>query len=257
MEESTQSEKALVLGGGSTLAQYFKEIYPNNVVLVPKNICNITNPQEIKSLLAHSSAQYVINTAAITDMVQCETNPKECMHINAEAVSTLSALCLKYDKKLIHISSNYAVNPTNVYGESKRMSEKGVDPQFLIIRTSFFSEKTYAVKMLLSKKPVQAYKNLYFNPVSVVELVRSIWKYRTHKGLMNIFAQECVSYFEFASMICKALRLDPEEYCIPTLYEKGAEVLQRSQNACIDTDIPIALNDDIATFIQNTFHGLK
>ena len=99
---------------------------------------DITNIKILEKVIKRTRAEYILNCAAITDIGYAEKNPKECFNVNSIAVWNLDILTRKYNKKLIHLSSDYAVNPTNVYGYSKLISERLINKsKNLIIRTSF------------------------------------------------------------------------------------------------------------------------
>lgn len=199
----------LILGGESRLAQCFKSLYPNESIALSKKQCNITKTLLLEQMIKKTVCPYVLNCAAITDIKICETNPKLCFSVNSIAVYSLYKICLKYRKKLIHISSNAAVNPVNMYGWSKFLSEKMAQSQnALIVRTDFYDKTTYIVKNLMQQKPINAYTNVYFNPISINYLATQIYTRKDKSGIINIFTNEKISFFEFAQEFCDVFSLD-------------------------------------------------
>jgi len=198
----------LIFGGDARLAQCFKSLYPNECITLNKKQCDITKTLLLEQIIKKTVCPYVLNCAAVTNADECERNPNLCFSVNALSVYTLSKICLKYKKKLIHISSNAAVKPINMYGWSKFLSEKMVNPHHLIIRTDFYDTNTYIVKNLIQQKPINAYTNVYFNPISINYLACQIYTHKHKSGIINIFTNEKISFFEFAQEFCDVFALN-------------------------------------------------
>mgnify|MGYP001561565216 CR=1 FL=1 len=198
----------LILGGDSRLGKCFKSLYPNECIPLSKKQCDITQAFLLDRIIKQTNCPYILNCAAITDTEECEKNPALCFAVNSFSVYALSKICLKYNKKLIHISSNAAVRPINMYGWSKFLSEKMTKPSGLVIRTDFYDEKTYIVKNLMAQNAIVAYSNVYFNPISINYLVHQIYIQKDRTGIINIFTNEKISFYEFAGKFCDIFSLD-------------------------------------------------
>ncbi len=241
-------DKFLILGGNSRLANCFSSLYPDITEKVTKADCDITNKKAVDNTLKTSKASYILNCAALTDIKQCEKNPVKCFEVNAIAVDYLEKGCKKYNKKLIHLSSDYALYPLNIYGLSKLIGEKILDEKdSLIIRTSFYSKNTYLVKSLLNKKKVNAYPNMYFNPLSINRLVKEIYKNRNKKGLLNIFTSKRISKYSFALNICRVFGINAAKVKAVEFKNKPGFV-QRPLNSYVKSNFNILLRDDLIGF---------
>lgn len=237
----------IILGGNSTLAQKFSTLYPIALNL-PRNKCDINNSSQIQEIFASNPPSYILNCAALTDIDFCEKNPNQCFTTNTKAVSLIGKLASKYNHKLIHISSNYAVNPQNIYGWSKYFSEKLLNPKHLIIRTSFYSPKTYILKNLLNKKQVHAYTNVFINPISLGRFCREIYQNKKTNGILNIFSNDKITWYDFAQKVAAVLKLDPQTYILKGLYHNTPSNPQRPLNSYLKTDIKIDINTDLLEF---------
>ena len=237
----------LIVGGDSTLAKCFKYYFSKKSILLSKQQCNITLKDSIKQAFEQYNFTHVINTAAITDIELCEKKPLKCFSVNAYGVNLLNEACIKYKKKLIHISSDYAVNPVNIYGWSKYFSEKLVSRKFLIIRTNFYSEKSYLIKILINK-PVFAFQNVYFNPLSINELVKQIYKLSDSYGIKNMFSNKKISYFQFAKYLHEVFRLKNQKLIIKKQFKNNKKNAFRPLTSFIKSDIKIDILDDINKF---------
>jgi FlaA1/EpsC-like NDP-sugar epimerase len=76
------------------------------------------------SLFSRERPQVVLHAAAYKHVPLMEFNPYECIRTNVLGTKTVSELCIKYKiERFVLISTDKAVNPTNVMGTSKRIAE--------------------------------------------------------------------------------------------------------------------------------------
>jgi len=235
----------LILGGGSQLASYFYTTYSKETILVPKKSCDVRLIKQVEKTIQKFTGKYVINCAAITNMIACEDDPKICLEVNTIGTYVLNLICKKYKKKLIHISSNYAINPPNTYGWSKYLSEKFVDKNFLVIRTNFYSTNSYILNNLLHKKKISAFTNVFSNPVSISRLVKEIYNNRNSQGVLNIFTKGEISYYDFALLICDTFSFE-NKLVIPTTYVSQKPFL--TYHSVIKSDITIDRKKDMELY---------
>lgn len=67
----------------------------------------------------------VINTAAMKQVPACESNPMEAIKTNIDGASNvIRAAISNYVSRVLHISTDKAVNPINLYGATKLAAEK-------------------------------------------------------------------------------------------------------------------------------------
>ena len=97
---------------------------------------DITDRLKVQEIIISQFPDVVINTAAMTDVDDCEDKKKECDSLNVEAVRYLSDASQKIDAHLIHLSTDFIFdgksgpyseedlpNPLSYYGLSKLKSE--------------------------------------------------------------------------------------------------------------------------------------
>lgn len=73
---------------------------------------------------AINGADYVIHSAAMKYIDICEENPEECRKTNIDgSLNVIKASINNNVKKLVCLSTDKAVNPTTVYGNSKQQME--------------------------------------------------------------------------------------------------------------------------------------
>ena len=104
------------------LEMRFKEEYPN-IPFYPK-ILDIRSAEKVESTFAEYHPQLVFHAAAYKHVPMMEYNPIEAIETNIKGTKIVGEASLKYGaEKFIMISTDKAVNPTNVMGASKRIAE--------------------------------------------------------------------------------------------------------------------------------------
>lgn len=87
-------------------------------------VADIANPTRMESIFKEFRPQYVFHAAAYKHVPMMEDNVSESIQTNVAGTRILADLAVKYEtEKFVMISTDKAVNPTNVMGCSKRICE--------------------------------------------------------------------------------------------------------------------------------------
>ena len=119
-------------------------IAANNNPVFKVLIGDVTNKQKLRKIFEKYSPSIVFNAAAYKHVPLMEEFPDEAIRVNVGGTKNLADLSIEFGvKKFVFISTDKAVNPMNVMGASKRISEiyiqslaqnAGIATQFITTR---------------------------------------------------------------------------------------------------------------------------
>ena len=125
-------------------------------------IGDVTNFYRMVQLFERYHPDLVFNAAAYKHVPMMEDNPYEAIRVNVGGTQLLTQLSVTYRvKKFVMISTDKAVNPTNVMGASKRICEmyiqsqsqlEGMNTQFITTRFGNVLGSNGSVVPLFSKQ---------------------------------------------------------------------------------------------------------
>ena len=88
------------------------------------DVASIANKERMERIFAEFRPDYVFHAAAYKHVPMMENNPSESVQNNIYGTRVIADLSAKYGvKKFVMVSTDKAVNPTNVMGCSKRICE--------------------------------------------------------------------------------------------------------------------------------------
>lgn len=109
--------------GAYDVQQELKIAY-GNAINLQIEICSITHKKALEKVFKQHHPQIIINAAAHKHVPLMEHNCVEAIYNNVFGTKNLIELCEKYNAQcFMMVSTDKAVNPTNVMGATKRMCE--------------------------------------------------------------------------------------------------------------------------------------
>jgi FlaA1/EpsC-like NDP-sugar epimerase len=105
----------------SRIAENLQNVNRKNIEIV---VADITNLERMKGLFERFQPEMVYHAAAYKHVPLMENNPSEAIKTNVKGTMTIANLSVEFGvEKFVMVSTDKAVNPTNVMGASKRIAE--------------------------------------------------------------------------------------------------------------------------------------
>ena len=157
-------KKVIILDQAETPLHYLKsEIAAlSSNVKIRTVICDVRNKETLKEIFKKYKPQVVFHAAAYKHVPMMEDNPSQAIFANVLGTKNTADLSLEFGvANFVFISTDKAVNPSNVMGASKRIAEK-------YIQSLFFNSK--GVDELQTKFITTRFGNVLGSSGSVVPL---------------------------------------------------------------------------------------
>ena len=169
------------------MASHFPEIKADTIV------ASICNKRHMEAIFRKYRPDYVFHAAAYKHVPMMEDNPCESIQNNVEGTKIMADLAVKYDvKKFVMISTDKAVNPTNVMGCSKRICEIYVQSLDKAIKEGRHEGQTQFV--------TTRFGNVLGSSGSVIPLFREQIK---NGGPVTVTHPDIIRYFMLIPEACK------------------------------------------------------
>ena len=173
--------------------------YPGvKATTVVASICNKTHMEKVFNSFR---PQYVFHAAAYKHVPMMEDNPSEAVQNNIYGTKVIADLSVKYGvKKFVMVSTDKAVNPTNVMGCSKRICEIYV--QSLNRKLRLDSENKYDA--MAAVQPTQFVTTRFGNVLGSNGSVIPLFREQIKKGgPVTVTDERIVRFFMLIPEACK------------------------------------------------------
>ncbi len=244
--------KILVTGSNGLLGQKLTELLEKDGTIqliataarpaaLPVNsgkfqLLDITDPVAVDSIIDEHKPDVIINTAAMTQVDQCETQREACWKSNVIAVQNLVNASKRNGCHLVHVSTDFIFDgteemldenavpkPVNFYGESKLAGEKVIiesDISWCIIRTVLVFGVTkdmsrsnivlWVKKSLEEGKTIQVVNDQWRTPTLAEDLALGCYlaARKKAKGIYNISGKDYLSAYDIAIRTAEFFNLD-------------------------------------------------
>ena len=176
--------------------------YPNiDVHVVVTTVCSMSR---MDAIFNQFRPEYVFHAAAYKHVPMMEDNPSEAVMNNVYGTKVIADLSVKYGvRKFVMVSTDKAVNPTNVMGCSKRICEIYVQTLDRAIKTTQYGGP--GLQLAADFKPVTQFVTTRFGNVlgsngSVIPLFREQIR---KGGPVTVTHPDIIRYFMLIPEACK------------------------------------------------------
>ncbi len=197
---------------------------------------DITSLEMTGDIVRGFNPDYIINTAAMTQVDDCESQQEKCYNINVKGVENLLATAAEVNAKLLHISTDFifdgeagpyreddSPNPVSYYGWSKLEAEKRIledSGEHAIIRTVLvygMAENMSRSNIVLwvkdsleAGKDINVVNDQWRSPTLAEDLAKGclLAVEKNAKGIYHISGDEIMTPYELALRTARHFELD-------------------------------------------------
>lgn len=216
--------RILIVGSNGMLGRDLVETWKGDAIIpADSRAADIREIGQVRKLATQEHPDWIVLTAAYTDVDGSERNPDLAFAVNRDGTKNVSLVARELGAKLCYLSTDYvfdgagnrpyepddAVHPLNVYGASKAAGEQAVQQEaghLLIIRTSWLfgtARVSFPEKILQaanSQPELKVVADQIGSPTYTKDLstaIRDLVGVDAH-GIINITNSGTCSWFEFA-----------------------------------------------------------
>jgi len=197
---------------------------------------DITNPEQVMDVISMEKPAYIIHTAAMTNVDECEEDKEGCRKNNVDAVQYLIKAAEKNNAFFLHLSTDFIFDgtsgpyseeakpsPVSYYGESKLEAEQIVQnssTKWAIARTvlvyglahdmSRSNIILWVKKSLEDNKTIQVVNDQWRTPTLAEDLAMGCFLIIQNNatGIFNISGKDLLNPYQMAVMTADYFQLD-------------------------------------------------
>ena len=234
--------------------------HPLNIEGCISYYLDITNKVDAATLVQKLNPDYIIHTAALTNLDHCENDKRLAWDINVEGTKHIAVIARKINAKLVYISTDYvfdgskgmyneddSTHPTNCYGETKLGGEKVVKEtcnDYIIARPSVLYSwnsiklnfVTWVMQGLKKGKVITIVKDQLNTPTladNLAELILELIE-RDETGIFHISGSERINRYDFAIKIAEIFNLN-KNWIKPITSDQLNWIAKRPMDSSLDT----------------------
>ena len=218
--------KIVIIGATGLLGKYLLRVWDtDNVIGFGSKDVDIRDLDQVQRIVEPAEADWIVLTAAYTDVDGCEINPGLAFATNRDGAANVAKAARDCGSRMLFLSTDYVFdgtksspyevndlpNPRSVYGRSKAEAEDlilKISPNICIVRTSwvFGMGKCFPdtiLRLAFSRTEVEVVDDQRGCPTYARDLAIAIKKLccTEAKGLVHATNRGDCTWYEFASEI--------------------------------------------------------
>jgi dTDP-4-dehydrorhamnose reductase len=222
--------RVVLFGASGLLGQELaRELSGDPLTALSSKDADLRDHTRIRDVIHNSSPEWIVLSAAYTDVDGCESNRELAMAVNCDAAVNVAEAAREVGSRLLFLSTDYVFdgnqrspyeagdprNPTSVYGESKARAEErllGILPEVCIARTSWLFGQggkcfpATILKLAAARPEISVVNDQRGSPTftrdlasALVQLCRS-----SARGIVHVTNSGDCTWHEFAVEIVRA-----------------------------------------------------
>jgi dTDP-4-dehydrorhamnose reductase len=224
-----ESMKVLIFGATGMLGKALMRVWTQDEVIgLGSSDADIRNPEQVQAQVERAKPDWIVLSAAYTDVDGCELNPQLANSVNNFGAVNVAKSAARVGAKLLFVSTDYVFggtntvpyetsdprNPMNSYGKSKADAEQGilrVLPNACIVRTSWLfgaGGKCFPdtiLKLAASRPQIEIVNDQRGSPTFTDDLATAMVQLcRTNaQGIVHCTNSGDCTWYDFASEVVK------------------------------------------------------
>ncbi len=243
---------------------------------------DISDRENAFEVVRKAEPDFIIHTAAMTDVDACEREPERAMLVNGIGTENLAMAATEMGAGIIYVSTDYvfdgerkdgayaeyeAVNPLSAYGRSKLRGEVGVRvcKDWAVARVSVLygwnspsqhaNFVTWAIDKLRKGERISLLTDQFTSPTLLENCADALVRMAEARagGIYNACGRSCVSRHKFGMQIAETFGLDGELLSEST--SDGMKWLaKRPARACLSVR---KIEEELGAKMMTTEEGLR
>lgn len=219
--------RVAIIGAAGLLGKYIlREWTGDELFALDIGEIDIRNPQNTTEVLQPLHPEWIVLTAALTDVDACESNPEKTMETNCTGAVNVAHTAKALGARMLFVSTDYVFdgtnstpyevdhprNPQTVYGRSKAEAEEQllqVLPDICIARTAWLfgiqgkSFPDTIFKLAQTRSQLEVVDDQRGCPTYARDLARAFMQLcrKSARGIVHVTNAGDCTWYEFASEI--------------------------------------------------------
>lgn len=214
---------------GKALLQELKD---EQLTALSSRNADLRNPSDVQKVIQDARPEWIILSAAYTDVDGCESNRELAFSVNRDGALNVARAARENGAHLIFLSTDYvfdgtkqaaygtsdARHPINVYGASKAEAEERIlelMPEACIVRTSWLfgpGGKCFPgtiLKLAASRPEIAVVNDQRGSPTLTTDLARALHQLcqKNARGIIHVTNAGDCSWYEFADELIRVAGL--------------------------------------------------
>jgi dTDP-4-dehydrorhamnose reductase len=221
--------RVLLIGANGMLGKdIVQEWKDDELIPATSRDADIRDFQQVERLITATRPEWIVLTAAYTDVDGSERDPEGAFAVNGKGTENVAVVAEKYGAKVLYTSTDYVfdgkgtrpyepadtITPINVYGASKARGEQAIQAglrDWCIVRTSWLfgaSGSSFPEKILRAaetRPELSVVSDQVGSPTYTRDLAAAIRSlvHADARGFVSVTNSGICSWFEFAKEILR------------------------------------------------------